>query len=60
MKKQNAFTEKVNKIALSANHNKRIQSIGSVETYGYRASKDLIYKYEETKYSNIKKEYQNN
>ena len=31
--KHNAFTEKVNKIALSANNDKRKKSIDSIETY---------------------------
>ena len=31
--KHNVFTEEVNKITLSANDHKRIQSIDSVETY---------------------------
>ena len=39
--KYNLFTEEINKIALSANDNKRIQSIDSVETYAYGMSKDL-------------------
>ena len=38
----NVFTEEVNKIALSANEDKRIKSIDSVETYAYGTSKDLI------------------
>ena len=33
--RNNVFTEEVNNIALSANHDKRIQSIDSVETYAY-------------------------
>ena len=36
------FTEKVNKIALSANGDKRMQSINSVETDAYGTSKDLV------------------
>ena len=34
-KKHNVFTEKINKIALSANIDKRIQSIDSIEMYAY-------------------------
>ena len=34
-KKHNAFGEKVSKISLSANNNKRIQSIDSIETGTY-------------------------
>ena len=38
----NVFTEEGNKIALSANHDKRIQSIDSMEKYTYGTSKDLL------------------
>ena len=31
--KHNIFTEEINKIALSSNNDKRIQSIDSIETY---------------------------
>ena len=53
------FTEDANKITLSATDDKRIESIDSVETYAYRASKDLICKEEEIKCNNMKKQYQN-
>ena len=33
--KHNVFTEEINEIALSSNHDKRIQSIDSVEGYFY-------------------------
>ena len=33
--KHNVFTKKVNKIALSANNDKRMQLINSIETYAY-------------------------
>ena len=42
--KHNVFTEEVNKIVLSANNDKRIQSIGSIETYAYGRSKNIVYK----------------
>ena len=32
-KKHNVFTEDIKKIALTANSNKKIQSINSIETY---------------------------
>ena len=38
--RHNVFTEEINKIALSLNDDKRMQSIDSVETYGYGTSKD--------------------
>ena len=44
----NVSTEKVNKIALSASYDKKIQSIDSKETYGYGMNKDLICEKEET------------
>ena len=54
--KHSVFTEEVKKIALSANNDKRIQSIDSVETYAYETSKILICKKEETKFNNIIKQ----
>ena len=48
-KRNNVFTGAVNKIALSASNDKRIQSVDSIETYAYGMSKDLICKKEETK-----------
>ena len=50
------MTEEVYKIALSANDDKRIQSIDSIETYAYGTSKELIYKNEEIKLNNIIKQ----
>ena len=38
------FTEEVNKILLSANDDKRIQSIDSIDTHAYRTNKDLLCK----------------
>ena len=55
--KYSFFSEQVNKIALSPNNNKRIQSIYSIETYGYQTTKDLICKKEEIKCNNITKQY---
>ena len=43
----NVFIEEVNKIALSWNDDKRIQSIHSIETYAYGKSKNLVSKKEE-------------
>ena len=34
--RHNIFIEEINKIALSSNDDKTMQSIGSVETYAYR------------------------
>ena len=44
IEKHNVFTKWVNKIALSANDNKSIQSIDSTETYAYGLRKDLVCK----------------
>ena len=42
--KYNVFTEEVNKIALIANDDKRIQSIDSTETYAYQTNEKIIQK----------------
>ena len=47
--KHSVFTEKINKIALCSNDDKRMQSIGLINTYGYGTSKDLPSEKEETK-----------
>ena len=46
-------------IALSANADKRIQSVDSIETYAYGTSKGLVCKTEEIKCSNTIKQYNN-
>ena len=55
--KHNVFTEEINKIALSSNDDKRKQTIDSIETYACKTSKDLVSDKEETKCSNIIKQY---
>ena len=55
--RHNVFTEEINKIALSSNDDKRMQSIDSIETYAYATSKNLISDKEEIKCSNIIKQY---
>ena len=55
--RHNVFTEEINKIALSSNDNKRIQSIDLTETYAYGKSKDLVNDKEEIKCSNIIKRF---
>ena len=52
--RHNVFTEEINKIALSSNDDKRMQSIYSIETYTYGTSKDLVSGKEEIKRNNIK------
>ena len=56
------FTEKINKITLSLNDDKRMQSfdrIHLIETYAHRTNKDLVRKKEEIKCNNIIKQYKN-
>ena len=55
----NVFTEEMNKIALSSNEDKGMQSIDSIEKYAYGTSKDLVRKKEEIKCNNIIKQYKN-
>ena len=57
IERHNVFSEEINKIAVSSNDGKGIQSINSVETYAYRTSKDLLFKKEEIKCNNIIKQY---
>ena len=57
--RHNVFTEEINKIALSSNDDKRMQSIDSIETYAYGTSKDLIRKKEKIKSNNMLKKYKN-
>ena len=40
--RHNIFTEDINKITLSSNYDKRMQSIDSTESYAYRMNKDLV------------------
>ena len=57
--RHNVFTEKINKITLSSNDNKRIQSIDSIEKYAYGISKDLVSDKQEVKRNNIIKNIKN-
>ena len=57
--RHNVFTEEINKIALSSNYDKRMQSIDSTESYAYRMNKDLVWKKEKIKCNNIIKQYEN-
>ena len=40
--RHNVFIKEINKIALSSNDDKRMQSIYSIETYAHGTSKDLV------------------
>ena len=55
--KHNVFTEEVNKIALSANNDKRIQSANSIETYLYGTRENLVRIKEMIKCNNRIKQY---
>ena len=51
--KCNLFIEGTNKIILSANHDKKIQSIDVIETLAYGTRKDLLCRKEEVTCNNI-------
>ena len=49
----------INRIALSSNNDKRIQSINSIETYAHRKNKYLVFEKEKIKCNNIIKQQKN-
>ena len=53
------FTEETNKIALSSNDDKRIQSVDSIETYAYVMNKYLVSMKEKIKCNNTIKRFKN-
>ena len=57
--RHNAFTEEIDKIALSSNDSKRMQSTDSIKTYSYGTSKDLLSEKEKIKCDNMIKLYKN-
>ena len=57
--RHNVFAEQINKIALSSNNDKRMQSIYLIETYEYRTCKDLVIEKEKIKCNNIIKRDKN-
>ena len=57
--RHNAFTQKINKIALNSNNDKRMQSTDSAQTYAYATNKDVVTEKEEIKYNNIIKRCEN-
>ena len=57
--RHNFFTEEINKIALSSNEDKRMQSIDLIETFAYGMSKGLVSEKNEIKCNNIIKRYKN-
>ena len=58
-KRHNVLTEEMNKIVLTSNNAKRIQSIDSVQTYASGTSKYIVCKKEEIKCSNKIKQDKN-
>ena len=57
--KDNVFTEKINKIGLTSNDDKRIQPIDLIETYAYAMSKILHVRKKKNRCNNIIKQYKN-
>ena len=55
--RHNVFTEEINKIPLSSNDDKRMQSFDSIETYAYGLNKNIVKEKEEIKSNNIIKQY---
>ena len=55
--KHNVFNKEFNKIALSSNDDKRMQSILSIETYVYGTRKELVSEKQEIKRKNTIKRY---
>ena len=49
----NIFIEEINKIDLSSNDDKRMESIDSIETCAYGVGRDLLSKKQEIKYNTI-------
>ena len=59
MERHNNFTEEINKISLSSNDDKRMQSIDLIKIYGYRTRKDLVSEKEVIKCNNRIKRHKN-
>ena len=55
--RHNVFTQEIDKIALSLNDEKRMQSVDSIETYAFAMSTDLVSEKEEIKCNNTIKRY---
>ena len=55
--RHNVFTKEINKIFLSSNDDKRMQSIDSIGIYAYVTIIDLVIEKEQIKCSNIIKRY---
>ena len=59
MKSTRFLLKRINKIALSSNDDKGIQSTDSIETYTHGTNKDLVSSKKESKCNNIIKQYEN-
>ena len=59
MKSTRFLLKRINKIALSSNDDKGIQSTDSIETYAHGTNKDLVCNKKESKCNNIIKQYEN-
>ena len=59
IERHNVFTEKIRKITLSSNDDKRMQSIYLVETYPYGMNKDIVWKKEKPKRISIIRKHKN-
>ena len=57
--RHNVCTDEINKIALPTNHDEKMQSIDSTETYTFGTSKNLVSEKEVIKCNNIIKQYKN-
>ena len=57
--RHNVFTEETDKLALSSNDDKRMQSIYLIERYAYWRSKNSVSEKEEIKCHNVTKQYKN-
>ena len=57
--RHNVLTEEINKIPLSSNDDKRMQSIDSIKTYAYGTHKDLVSEKEEIRFYNKIRQYKN-
>ena len=51
--KYNVYTTEINKITLSANDDKKIQLLDSIETYAYGTNKNILLKNEKIKHNSI-------
>ena len=58
MKRHNVFAKKINKMALSSDVDKIIQSIYFIETYAYGTGKGLVSEKEEIKCKKLIKQHE--